>query len=101
MAELAANDNYVHHRAAHHQRALGADQILVLDHGRIAERGTHQQLLRSGPIYREIYESQLGEVARAKTGGDSTLLPQSTQSLNEYTENEYTEKFIGERGIAC
>ena len=47
---------------------LGADQILVLDHGRIAERGTHQQLLESGPIYREIYESQLGEAARANGG---------------------------------
>ena len=43
---------------------LHADKILVLDQGRIAERGTHQELLESGPIYREIYESQLGEVAR-------------------------------------
>ncbi len=44
---------------------LRADKILVLDQGRIAERGTHHELLQSGPIYREIYESQLGEVARA------------------------------------
>ena len=43
---------------------LQADQILVLDQGRIAERGTHQELLASSRIYREIYESQLGEVAR-------------------------------------
>ena len=48
---------------------LGADQILVLDHGRIAERGTHQQLLEAGPIYREIYESQLGEAARGNGRG--------------------------------
>ena len=41
---------------------LKADQILVLDQGRIAARGTHQQLLASSEIYREIYESQLGEV---------------------------------------
>ena len=41
---------------------LKADQILVLDQGRIAARGTHQQLLVSSDIYREIYESQLGEV---------------------------------------
>ncbi len=41
-----------------------ADQIFVLDQGRIAERGTHQELLNSSKIYREIYESQLGEVTR-------------------------------------
>ena len=41
-----------------------ADQILVLDSGRIAARGTHQQLLDTSDIYREIYESQLGEAAR-------------------------------------
>jgi ABC-type multidrug transport system fused ATPase/permease subunit len=31
----------------------------VLSKGRIAERGTHQQLLRDGRIYPEIYELQL------------------------------------------
>jgi len=41
---------------------LKADQILVLAQGRIAARGTHQQLLASSEIYREIYGSQLGEV---------------------------------------
>ncbi|MCB9422329.1 MAG: ABC transporter ATP-binding protein [Ardenticatenaceae bacterium] len=39
---------------------LNADQILVLEHGRIAAQGTHQELLASSPIYQEIYESQLG-----------------------------------------
>ena len=48
---------------------LHADQILVLDQGRIAERGTHHELLASSRIYQEIYESQLGEVARANGGG--------------------------------
>lgn len=41
---------------------LKADQILVLDQGRIAARGTHQELLGSSDIYQEIYESQLGAV---------------------------------------
>ena len=41
---------------------LHADQILVLDRGRIAERGTHMQLMESSHIYREIYDSQLGEI---------------------------------------
>ncbi|MDN5701018.1 MAG: ABC transporter ATP-binding protein/permease, partial [Kocuria sp.] len=37
----------------------GADQILVLEHGRITARGTHQELLDSSDTYREIVESQL------------------------------------------
>ena len=36
-----------------------ADQILVLDEGRIVQRGTHDELLTQGGIYREIYELQL------------------------------------------
>lgn len=36
-----------------------ADMILVLDNGRIVERGTHQELLQQGGLYREIYELQL------------------------------------------
>jgi ATP-binding cassette subfamily B protein len=39
---------------------LNADKILVLDDGQIAAEGTHRELLASSPIYREIYESQLG-----------------------------------------
>ena len=35
-----------------------ADMILVLDDGKIAGQGTHEQLLKSGNIYREIYETQ-------------------------------------------
>ncbi len=39
---------------------LKADKILVLDDGVIAAQGRHRDLLDSSPIYREIYESQLG-----------------------------------------
>jgi len=39
---------------------LTADKILVLDNGQIVAEGTHRQLLASSPIYREIYDSQLG-----------------------------------------
>lgn len=36
-----------------------ADQILVLDKGEIAERGSHEELIRRGGIYQSIYELQL------------------------------------------
>jgi ABC-type multidrug transport system fused ATPase/permease subunit len=38
-----------------------ADELVVLDHGRIAARGTHDQLLRTSAVYREIYEHGLLE----------------------------------------
>jgi ATP-binding cassette, subfamily B, multidrug efflux pump len=47
---------------------LNADKILVLDDGVIAAEGTHQDLLASSPIYREIFESQLGNGVNAHVG---------------------------------
>ena len=41
-----------------------ADRILVFDNGRMEAAGTHEELLGSCPVYREIYESQ------TKEGGD-------------------------------
>jgi ATP-binding cassette subfamily B protein len=38
---------------------MSCDQILVLDHGRMAGLGSHTELMRSCPIYREICLSQL------------------------------------------
>ncbi len=37
-----------------------ADKIIVLDRGRIAEEGTHDQLKSAGGIYQKIYETQSG-----------------------------------------
>lgn len=41
----------------------GADQILVLHHGEIRERGTHAELLRAGGLYARLYELQFVKAA--------------------------------------
>ena len=38
-----------------------ADEVVVLDQGRIAARGTHDELITTSPVYREIYEHGLLE----------------------------------------
>lgn len=57
---------------AHRLRTIQeADQILVLDHGRIVERGTHEDLVRRNGFYRRIYDLQLRdqEELQATAGG--------------------------------
>ncbi|MFB7930179.1 ABC transporter ATP-binding protein [Streptomyces sp. NPDC056039] len=41
-----------------------ADQILVVEAGRIVERGTHEELLAAGARYAELYRTQFGETER-------------------------------------
>ena len=41
------------------------DRIIVMDNGRVSGFGTHEELLRSNLIYREVYESQTGMGADA------------------------------------
>ncbi|MBR2496464.1 MAG: ABC transporter ATP-binding protein, partial [Clostridia bacterium] len=36
-----------------------ADRIIVLDEGEISAFGTHEELINTSPIYREIYDSQV------------------------------------------
>ena len=45
---------------------LKADKIIVLDDGQVAAEGNHDTLMESSPIYREIYESQLGDGGEAR-----------------------------------
>ena len=41
---------------------MSLDKIIVLDEGRMIGYGTHEELLRACPVYREIHETQMGEV---------------------------------------
>ena len=45
---------------------LKANKILVLENGMIAAEGNHSQLMETSPIYREIYNSQLGDGGAAQ-----------------------------------
>ena len=40
---------------------MNADQIIVLDHGRVVGKGTHRELMKGCTVYREIALSQLSE----------------------------------------
>ena len=48
----------------------GADQILVVDDGRIVERGTHHVLLAKGGLYADLYNTQFAE-----QGSEANALP--------------------------
>jgi ATP-binding cassette subfamily B protein len=52
-----------------------ADQILVLDHGRIVERGTHQELLGRGAIYAGMWALQQREAAAREREQTDTAAP--------------------------
>jgi len=49
-----------------------ADEIIVLDKGRIAERGTHEELLKKKGLYYKTYQAQYGAFAKLlqKAGGE-------------------------------
>ena len=46
-----------------------ADQILVLDHGTVVQRGTHEQLAGQDGLYRQLFEAQNGH--REAEGSES------------------------------
>jgi subfamily B ATP-binding cassette protein MsbA len=39
---------------------INADQVIVIDHGRIVDRGTHEELIGSSTIYQELYQTWAG-----------------------------------------
>jgi len=47
---------------------LGADRIVVLDKGTVAEIGTHAELMERGRIYPRLYRKQFGRAPQAEAG---------------------------------
>jgi ATP-binding cassette subfamily B protein len=50
----------------------GADQILVVDDGRIVERGLHAELLAQGGLYADLYETQFAEAPELQDAAPAT-----------------------------
>lgn len=73
LRESGGTSIFVAHRLASIQ---DADKIIVLKDGRIAEEGTHNELLRNGVIYRELWRVQQNRTdelhGRAADAKDST-----------------------------
>ncbi|MGQ0815300.1 MAG: ABC transporter ATP-binding protein [Gemmatimonadota bacterium] len=60
-----------------------ADQILVLDEGRIVERGTHVELLRVSGLYRRLYERQQGLVRDLFINPGEDPVPAQDEDIHE------------------
>jgi ABC-type multidrug transport system fused ATPase/permease subunit len=50
-----------------------ADEIFVLERGKLVERGTHDDLMSSGGVYSALYQMTESQGAEAKPAGDPTV----------------------------
>ena len=59
-----------------------ADQILVVNHGEIVERGTHESLLAAKGFYARLYASQFRATAAAGPGAETAVTPELLGALD-------------------
>ncbi|MEE0807119.1 MAG: ABC transporter ATP-binding protein, partial [Acutalibacteraceae bacterium] len=52
---------------------MHAEKILVMENGRVIGMGTHDELMETCPLYREIGDSQIGDRRPESVGGEGVL----------------------------
>ena len=83
---------------------IGADRILVLDHGSIVESGTHASLMRADGVYFQLMGGQAGEGAQldAPPAGDrkrSASAPEDRQMDETDAHHEPTDAILRAQGL--
>lgn len=61
----------------------GVDQILVLDHGEIVERGTHDDLITKGGLYQHLWEAQTRDRQRASAAREAIFETRAASAVGD------------------
>jgi len=73
---------------------VDADEILVLDHGRIVERGTHGALLALDGVYSRMWQLQQTEAGRVETGSASPRSESATEAARALSGDAADEVLV-------